>query len=62
MSARALLNSLNELEEKIRCEAVPSIISISSNEFDKFSNAEARLQDSFYHMTRFSHQNIKILP
>ena len=56
MSAHVLLNLLNEMEEKIRCEAVPSILSsISSNEFNKFNNTGARMQDSIYHMTPKSH-------
>ena len=41
MSAHVLLNLLNELEEKIRCESLPGILSISSEEFYKFSNTEA---------------------
>ena len=54
MSAHVLLNLLNELEEKIRCEALPSILSISSNSFNKL-NKGARMQDSIYHMTLKSH-------
>ena len=37
MSAHVLLNLLNELEEKIRREVVPSILSGFSNEFNKFN-------------------------
>ena len=55
MSAHVLLNLLNEFEEKIRCEALPSMLSISSYELNKFSNTGARMQDSIYHMTRKSH-------
>ena len=51
MSAHVLLKLLNELEEKIRCEALPSILPISSNKFNKFRNTGARMQDSIYHMT-----------
>ena len=51
MSAHVLLNLLNELGEKIRCEALPSILSVFPNEFNKFSNTEAGMQDSIYHMT-----------
>ena len=51
MSAHVLLNILNELEEKIRCEALPRILSIFPNEFNKFDNAGARMQYSIYHMT-----------
>ena len=55
MNAHVLLNSLNELGEKIRCEALSSILSIFSNEFNKFSNTGARMQASVYHMTLKSH-------
>ena len=51
MSAHVLLNLLNELGEKIRCEALPSILSVFPNEFNKFNNTGARMQDSIYHMT-----------
>ena len=50
MSAHVLLNLLNELGKKIRCEAVPSILSVFPNEFDKFNNTGERMQDSIYHM------------
>ena len=53
MSAHVLLNLLNELGEKIRYEALPSILSIFPNEFNKFNNS--RMQDSIYHMTLKSH-------
>ena len=33
MNAHALLNLLNELGKKIRCEAMPSILSVFANEF-----------------------------
>ena len=55
MSAHILLNLLNELQENIRYEALPSILSISSNEFNKFNNTGTRMQDSIYHMTLKSH-------
>ena len=55
MSAHVLLNLLNELGEKVRCEAVSSILSVFPNEFNKFNNTGARMQDSTYHMTRKSH-------
>ena len=38
MSAHALLNLLNVLGKKIRCKAVPSILLIFFNEFNKFNN------------------------
>ena len=37
---------LNELGEKIRYEVLPSILSISHKEFNKFNNTGARMQDS----------------
>ena len=51
MSAHVLLNLLNQLGEKIRCEPVPSILSVFPNEFNKFNNIGARMQDSIYHLT-----------
>ena len=55
MSAHVLLNLLNELGKKIRCDALPSILSVFPNEVNKFNNTEAQLQDSIYHMTLKSH-------
>ena len=57
MSAQVLLNLLNELRKKMRCEALPSILSIFSDEFNKFYNTGAQMQDSIYHMTLKSHLN-----
>ena len=51
MSAFILLNLLNELGKKIRCEAMPSFLSVFRNEFNKFNNTGARLQDSISHVT-----------
>ena len=51
MSARVLLNLLNELGNRKRCESLPSIIPL----FPKFSNAVAQMQDFIYHMTLKSH-------
>ena len=51
MSAYVLLNLLNELGKKIRCEAFPSILWVFSNEFNKFNNTGAWMHDSIYHMT-----------
>ena len=50
MSAHVLLNLLKELEEKIRCEALLSVLSISSNKFNKFSTTGAPMQDFIYHI------------
>ena len=55
MSAHVLLNLLNELGEKISCEALPSILSVFPNEFNKFSNTGAWMQDAIYNMTLKSH-------
>ena len=41
MSANVLLNLLNKLGEKIRCEAVPSTLSVFPNKLDKFGNTGA---------------------
>ena len=41
MSAHVLLNLLNKLGKKIRCKALPSILSVFPNEFNKFSNTGA---------------------
>ena len=51
MSAHVLLNLFNELGKKIRSEALPSISSVFPNEFNKFNNTGAQMQDSIYHMT-----------
>ena len=55
MSACVLLNLLNELGKKIRCEAVPSILTVFPNEFNKVNNTGTRMQDCIYHMTLKSH-------
>ena len=51
MSAHVLLNLLNELGKKIRCEAVPSMLLISPNKLNKSDNTGVRMQDSIYHLT-----------
>ena len=51
MSAHVILNLLNALGKHIRCEALPRILSVFPNEFIKFNNTGARMQDSIYHMT-----------
>ena len=55
MSAHVILNLLNKLGNKIRCEALLSILSVFPNEFNKFNNTGAQMQDSIYHMTLKSH-------
>ena len=57
MSAHVLLNLLNELGKKIRCEDLPIILSGFPNEFDKFNNIGARMRDSIYHMTHILFAN-----
>ena len=51
MSAHVLLNLLNEMGKNIRCEVLPNILSVLPNEFNKFNNTGARMQESIYHMT-----------
>ena len=55
MSAHVLTNLLNELGKKIRCEALPSILSVFPNVFNNFSNTGAQMQGSIYYMTLKSH-------
>ena len=65
MSVHVLLNLFNEFGEKIRCEALPNILSIAS-EFNKFNSTGARMQDSIHHDTKiafnlqFLQQNVNI--
>ena len=60
MSAHVILDLFNELGKTVRCEALPSILSGFPNEFNKFSNTGARMQDSIYHMTLKSYFICKI--
>ena len=60
MSAHVLFNLLNELGKNIRYEALPSILLVFPNGFNKFNNTRARMQDSIYHMTLKSHFISKI--
>ena len=55
MNVHVLLNLLNKLGKNVRCEALPSILSVFPNEFDKFNNTGAQMQDTIYHMTLKSH-------
>ena len=55
MSAHVLQNLLNDLWKKIRCEAMPSILSVFPNDFNEVNNTGAQMQDSIYHMTLKSH-------
>ena len=50
MSARVLLNLLNKLGNRDKMRGLPSILSLFSNEFNKFIKTRARMLDSIYHM------------
>ena len=50
MSARVLLNLINELGIRDSMRGLPSILSLFRNEFNKFNKTRARMLDSFYHM------------
>ena len=43
MSARVLLNLLNELGKRDKKRGLPSILSLFRNEFNKFNNTRARM-------------------
>ena len=51
MSARVLLNLLNEVWEREKMRGLPSILSIFRNGFDKYNNTGVRMLESIYHMT-----------
>ena len=46
---------IKRVGEKIRCEALPGILSVFPNKFNKFNNRGANMQDFIYHMTLKSH-------
>ena len=50
MSARVLLNLLNELRKRDKMQDLPCILSLSRNKFNKFNNTGARILDYMYHM------------
>ena len=50
MSTHVLLNLLNELGKSDIMRGLPSILSLSRNEFNKFNNTRARMLDYIYHM------------
>ena len=52
MSARVLLNLLNELGKRDKMRGLPSFLSPFRNEFNKFNNTRARMLDSIYHMIK----------
>ena len=49
MSAHVLLNLLNELGKKIKCEVCRVFIPFR-NKYNKLNNTGARMLDSIYHM------------
>ena len=51
MSARVLLNLLNELGKSNKMQDLSSILSLFRNEFNKLNNTGAQMLDSIYHMT-----------
>ena len=51
MSARVILNSLNELRKGDKMRGLPTILSSFCNKFNKFNNTRARMLDSIYQMT-----------
>ena len=51
MNAHVLLNLLNKLRKKIKCEALLNILSLLCNKFNKFNITGAQMSDSIYHMT-----------
>ena len=51
MSVHVLLNLLNELGKGDKMRGLPSLLSLFSNEVNKFNNTRARMIDSIYHMT-----------
>ena len=59
MYARVLLN---ELGKNMGCEALPGIISVFLDAFNKVSNTAARMQDSVCHMTQKSRFIVKTSP
>ena len=66
MSAHFLLYLLNKLGKRDKMRGLPSILSLSRNEFNKFNNTIARMLDSIYHMTNtlksyFWRKNVIIL-
>ena len=51
MSARVLLNLLNESGKRDKMRGLPSILSLFRKELNKFNNTRARILDFIYHMT-----------
>ena len=51
MNAHVLLNLLNELAKRDKMRALPSILFLFANSFNKFNDTRARILDSIHHMT-----------
>ena len=51
MSARVLLNLLNELGKSDKMRGLPTLLLLFRNEFNKFNNTRAWMLVSIYHMT-----------
>ena len=51
MSARILLNVLNELRKRDKMRGLSNILSLFRNEFNKFNYTEPRISDSIYQKT-----------
>ena len=51
MSAYVLMILLNELGKRDKMRGLPIILSLFSNEFNKFNNTRALKLDSIHHMT-----------
>ena len=51
MSALVLMNLLNQYGKRDQMRGLPRILSLFSNEFNKFNITRAGMLDSVYHMT-----------
>ena len=51
MTAHVFMTSLDKKGKRVRCEDMPSILSLFLNKFYKFNNTKAKMHDSLYHMT-----------
>ena len=51
MSAHVLLNLFNNLGKSDKMQGLLSILSLFSNDFNKFYKTEAQMLDSIYYMT-----------
>ena len=51
MSAKVLLNLLNEFRKSDKMRGLPSILSLFHNDFNKCNNTGVRMLDYIYHKT-----------